>query len=1225
MTADRRAEIERLYHAALAQPLETRAAFLAEACAGDPSLQREVESRLAQRPAGEEIQTASAPGEIGSQLGDGISSLVGRSVGAYAIQALIGAGGMGEVYRARDPKLGRDVAIKILPPAFTADPARLALFQREARMLAALNHPHIATIYSVEHSDGVHALTLELVEGETLARRLARSGAYGAEPTGASWPLDARLRVIAQAARALACAHAAGIIHRDIKPQNIMLRADGYAKVVDFGLARPVRRESATAPPGDEGSGTGGLATPGTMRYMSPEQVTSQHLTPATDVYSLGLVLYEVIAARHPFAVLGPLAPVAMLGAAVPLTLSHYAPDAPRALDALVLSMLAREPAKRPSAAAVADELERLMQPAAPIDRPAPRQSTVGRDAERRALEAALVDARRGPSRMLLVAGEAGLGKTTLIEGFLAGVRDSGEACLTGRGRCSERLAGTGAYLPIVEALQSLMSAGDPLSSHRLKALAPSWYAEVVSSASTEDGNAAPPPPAGPERRKREIAALIQEIARHQPLVLFLDDLQWADASTLDVASYLLDRHDAAGLLVVGAYRQSERGANRGFEDLRLDLITRGICRELHLGPLGRADVDRYIELTFPGHQLPPAFGVLVHRRTEGHPLFMADLLRYLKERGAIREQQGSWVLTDTLDAVEAAVPQSVQSMVTRKLEQLADADRQLLVTAAVQGEAFDVAVVASALAADPAAIEERLEALDRGRGIVRLVGEDELPDRTLTARYRFAHALYHQALYGSLGPARRAALSRAVAETLARVHATGLDRVAAQLALLFEVSRDTGRATEYFARASTSALRIAAWREAMTLARRGLALVEGLPPGQDRDQIELDLLFASGGALHYAPTLEPADIMATFDRARVVAQRIGQQSSVFQILVRQVWSCIRMGDCRKGLELAHECLRQAEAMADAGFRAGAHLQLGLISDLTGQLAHAQAHYRETIALFDPARHAALTTMFLLHPGSYSRGELAISLFRSGRFTQASTAIDEALTAARAADHIPTLGWVLMRKIDICLRSGQVDAASQYVREFQRLQDGSPNAQGVYVSLLTGWFEGLREGGDGAHAAAAVCRSIAQADAIGARIGMPGMKQILADILVRHRRLDDARAAAAEGLAISETTGEVQFVPELLRVQAAVGLHLGEALEDAVTTLERAIALADAAGSGLWALRATVTLATGLAAGGRAAEARALLAVRCAAFDQERVDQVDLARARTLLNELTAA
>ena len=221
----------------------------------------------------------------------------GTRLGSYEILSALGAGGMGEVYRARDTQLNRDVAIKLLPEAFADDPDRLARFQREAKVLASLNHPHIAAIYGLEDADGVKAIVMELVEGEDLAQRLTR-GAI---------PLDEALPIARQIAEALEAAHEQGIIHRDLKPANIKVRPDGAVKVLDFGLAKALEPAA--------GSSADAMASPtitspaitrmgiilGTAAYMSPEQVKGRQADKRSDVWAFGAVLYEMLSGRRAF------------------------------------------------------------------------------------------------------------------------------------------------------------------------------------------------------------------------------------------------------------------------------------------------------------------------------------------------------------------------------------------------------------------------------------------------------------------------------------------------------------------------------------------------------------------------------------------------------------------------------------------------------------------------------------------------------------------------------------------------------------------------------------------------------------------------------------------------------------------------------------------------------------------------------------------------------------
>jgi serine/threonine-protein kinase len=277
--------IESLYHAARTRPPEERDAFLTEACEGDDELRRQVESLLG------------AQATIDGSLGDAVPPAAlasGARIGTYHVGALIGAGGMGEVYRARDSKLARDVAIKVLPSTLAADPDRLVRFRHEARLLAALNHPNVAQIHGLEESDGIDALVMELVEGDTLADRIAKGPV----------PLEEALHVAGQIVDALEAAHMLGIVHRDLKPANVKLRPDGVVKVLDFGLAKALN-ESPVDPSLDSTVSAVGRTRPGmvlgTAAYMSPEQARGLEVDTRTDVWALGCIVYETLVGRSAF------------------------------------------------------------------------------------------------------------------------------------------------------------------------------------------------------------------------------------------------------------------------------------------------------------------------------------------------------------------------------------------------------------------------------------------------------------------------------------------------------------------------------------------------------------------------------------------------------------------------------------------------------------------------------------------------------------------------------------------------------------------------------------------------------------------------------------------------------------------------------------------------------------------------------------------------------------
>jgi len=290
MTPEHWQQVKSLYHAVLEAEPSDRGALLHSA---DPDVRREVESLLSSEDSGASHLNLDLLSDAGALLDDEAETQgqLGVNLGQYQIHAMLGRGGMGDVYRAHDPKLGRDVAIKTLPKEFGDDPERLSRFRREARVLASLNHPNIGAIYGLDESAGVNFLILELVEGETLAERLKRTGPM---------PVDEVVRVMSQVAEALEAAHCKGITHRDIKPANIKVTPEGRVKVLDFGLAKVLPGPKAPRiKSAGVGLDTGDGRILGTPRYMSPEHARGQEVDWRTDIWAFGCVLYELLTARH--------------------------------------------------------------------------------------------------------------------------------------------------------------------------------------------------------------------------------------------------------------------------------------------------------------------------------------------------------------------------------------------------------------------------------------------------------------------------------------------------------------------------------------------------------------------------------------------------------------------------------------------------------------------------------------------------------------------------------------------------------------------------------------------------------------------------------------------------------------------------------------------------------------------------------------------------------------
>jgi predicted ATPase len=1150
----------------------------------------------------------------------------GSRLGPYDILSPLGAGGFGEVYKARDTRLGRIVAIKVLPPQVADDPEARDRFDREARAIAALNHPHICTVFDVGEVANLRFLVMEYVEGGTL-------GVLGELPLAPDRIAD----IGAQVCDALEAAHAKGIVHRDLKPLNIMLTPRGHVKVLDFGVAKLL---GPADDPGDvtlqKHSRTGQVI--GTLLYMSPEQISGDPVSTASDVFSLGVVLYQLATGRHPFAVKEHEQMQGLLRALLvhtPVPPRRINSAVPKALEAVVLQMLDKNPARRPSAG----ELQRLMREppmresatrSPEVAQPAKRH-TVGRQRERALLDQAFEDADAGRPALITVAGEPGIGKTTIVEEFLADLRGSGRAYVA-RGRCSERLAGSEAYLPVLEVLESLLVGEDQHSGAQslMPALAPTWYAQVAPTgrgATTDVGAQLELKNASQERMKRELRAFFEGVTCVKPLVLFLDDLHWADASTVDLLGYLCSQFRSLHLLIVVTYRPTDLLlAKHPFVALKLDLITRGLCREVILGFLSRDETSRYLELEFPGHTFPPALTVVIHDKTEGNPLFMVDLVRDVRDSKVIVPSDDGWTLAQSLPALERDLPESVRSMIERKITQLAEDDRRLLVAASVQGYAFDSAVVAKALGRDAADVEDRLETLEKVQAFMHVLGEETLPDGTPTVRCRFVHVLYQNALYNSLRATRRASLSAEVANAIIAFHGADSQAVASELAVLFETARDSAHAAKYFLVAAQNALAVFAFVEAAAIAERGLRLLSTVPESADRNARELKLQIALGTAAVAIKGYAAPEVERAYGRARELCRQTGDAAELASVIFGLFVYYLVAPSYKTSLELGDETLALAAREKCETLRAQGLLIHGMTRFWQGDVEPGVAALEEGIALYDEQRRTMFGKTPLLDHGTAGRRYQALSLWLLGYPDKALRHAKEAVTDSRSMTHPLTLASTL----------GFVSMLYQFRREAEATRETA--AEGVACTrdyVLTYWLGIARalHGWSIAHLASASA-SASDWDAgvseirecldahrsAGARTFSPFAWALLAETYLLRSRLDEAEQAAAAGLALAVETGERVWEAELHRLRGERARAQG-ILEEAHGHFERAVAVAREKHEKSLELRALMSLYRLARAGtdvDRAEQARLDLAHTYNWFT-EGFDTVDLKEAKSLL------
>ena len=1225
MTPERWRQIERMFHSALRHAPDERSAWLFKACAGDEELRREIESLLAEYARGGGLLETAATDLAADWVKEREQAMVERRLGHFRLQSLLGKGGMGEVYLAEDTRLGRKVALKLLPTRFSHDKERVRRFELEARAASALNHPNIVTIYEIGEAENVRFIATEYIEGQTL-RAL----------TGRPLALDAIVHLGVQMARALGVAHAAGIIHRDIKPENVMARADGLVKVLDFGLARLTPANVAQSEFETDGGSTPGIIL-GTAAYMSPEQARGETVTNATDVFSLGLVFYELATGRHPFQADAQRGEFAAIVSEPPLAPSRLNPTLPAALNVLILQMLEKDARRRPTMVEVEAAVQELGGNGAAVAREYPNtvaarwrlsmtasaRHTVGREKERAELGAGFASASAGRGVMLCVSGEPGIGKTTLVEDFLSELAASGQPCAIARGRCSERLAGAEAYLPFLEALDSLLDgAGRESMSRLMRLLAPTWYAQVAPLA-TGDSSAARATveslAGAPERMKRELCVFFQEISRTRPVALFFDDLHWADLSTVDLIAYLASKFTALRLLLVVTYRPSDLLlAKHPFLQLKPDLQARGACHEIALDFLSREEIEQYLALEFPGHQFPAELPALIHAKTEGSPLFMADLVRYLRDRQVIAHEKGQWALAESAPEIERDLPESVRGMVERKIAQLVPEDHRLLVAASVQGYEFDSAVVAKALALEPAEVEERLEALERVYSFVRLVEEFEFPDRTLTLRYRFIHALYQNALYGSLRPTRKAQLSAEVAETLLAYYGGRSSAVASELAMLFQAARDFARAAECFLEAAEQAARLSTNKEAVALARRGLDALKLSPETSERARLELRLQLILGPALMSTVGYGATEVEAIYIRARELCRQVGETPQLFPVIwgLYQYW--LARADYETCRELGQQLLALAQRLQDPAFLLLAHHSLANTFGFAGDFEASRRHLEQEMLIYVPEQHHSLAAHYGGYdPGAMCRSGLAMMLWRLGYPDQAYQRSLEGIALAREISHNSSIALALIFGGVVHQHCQDAEQTRQRAEAAIALATEQEHSSWLAFGMaLRGWA--LTRQGQAEEGIVQLRQGVAGWKATCLGCLHPYFLALLAEAYAKIGQGEEARATLDEALAITEQTHEGFAEAELHRLK-------GELLSDsaeAEACFHLAIEIARRQKAKSFELRAALSLSRLWKQQGKRAEASALL-VEIYGWFTEGFDTADLQEAKALLDGLS--
>jgi len=864
----------------------------------------------------------------------------------------------------------------------------------------------------------------------------------------------------------------------------------------------------------------------------------------------------------------------------------------------------------------------------------------VGRAAEIQQLTERFAKACAGTRQVVFVTGPAGVGKTMLVEAFLdsPALHSAMPPVRIARGACVEQHGPREPYMPVLEALERLARQDAERLRELLRRIAPTWLAQIPwligddAEALRHSLQAA-----RAERMLREFASLSEALTTDVPLVLVLEDLHWSDPSTVDLIALLGQRCEAARLFVIGIYRPAEVAVEEHVLSQAVrTLQVRRRCVELPIHELTEADVVSYLHARFPGAQVPPELARVVHKQTDGTPLFVAAVVEHMLSHGWVLDTSPGWAFTVTPQQIELGVPDDARRIIATQFERLGPADQSLLRAASVVGTEFTAEAIAAPLGWALDDVEGRCETLVHAQRFLRDAGSRPWTDGGVLRRYAFTHELYRQAVYEWTSAATRQRLHLRIGEGLETAYGERAEEIASELAIHFERGGDYRRALRYLAAAAARAQQRFAGREAGAYLEAAIALAARVPDAGERRWRELELRLAL--APIQSDLAGPASEihLENCEHAYDLCRAFGDPGQLFQILYALVHVHVARADEIRALDTVRELDELAQRLGTIEHRLLADSVLARAAALHGR-------YNDACRIAEGPLSAHLHGEISQHPRVSGVDPVieanccyGYALWFLGYIDRALATLRDSVVWAERPDVPP------LTKAAALTYMAVLELLQRNPAEVRRVADqaGDVTAEhgfrfwNAIAAALRGWArvhqgevrEGIREiqAARAAHAAT------------GARVFSTPILAFLAEAHLRGGEHVPGLAAADEGLRVAETTLDRSYWPELWRLRGELLLAASAAnqsraprggraraaaesgWEEAEACLRRALDLARGTEAKSLELRAATSLARMLRARGRSGDARALLEGICPWFGAD-TTSLDLIEARALL------